>query len=98
MNRYDSTYVYGARQKFYGTTKYPIGPLSFRDIYVFTQEEDRYDQLAQEYYGDSKYWWIISSANAGLKQNSYYLPVGFQIRIPQDISSIIKNFKALNER
>ena len=63
MNRYDSTYVYGARQKFYGTTKYPIVPLSFRDIYVFTQEEDRYDQLAQEYYGDSKYWWVIAWYN-----------------------------------
>ena len=98
MNRYNSTDLFGSKQKFYGTTKYPIIPLNNRDIYVYTQEEDRFDQLAFQYYGNPKYWWIISIANAGLEQNSYFLPVGIQIRIPQDINGIIQQFKQLNER
>ena len=98
MNRYQYTKVTGRRTPTFGTTKYPVVPLSSSDIYVITQEEDRYDQLAQQYYGDSSLWWIISCSNAGLKQNSYYPPIGVQIRIPQDISRVISKFRILNER
>jgi len=37
-------------------------------------------------------------ANSDLPQNSYYIPEGRQIRIPQDIGSVISQFKALNGR
>lgn len=82
----------------YGTTKYPEIPLSFEDIYVYTTEGDRFDLLAQQYYNDSSLWWIISSANSDLPQNSYYIPEGRQIRIPQNLGSVISQFKALNGR
>ncbi len=98
MNRYQYTNIYGRGIKYYGTTKYPVSPLSSEDIYVITQEDDRFDQLAQEYYGDPSLWWVISCSNPGLKQNSYYPPVGIQIRIPQNISRIVSEFKTLNER
>ena len=98
MDRYSITNIYGRGIKYYGTTKYPVVPYSSNDIYVVTQEGDRYDQLSQQYYGNSNLWWIISCSNPGLKQNSYYPPVGVQIRIPQNIAQVVNEFRILNER
>jgi phage tail protein X len=84
--------------RYYGTTKYPVVPYTSNDIFVITQEDDRFDQLAQQYYGDAKLWWIISCSNPGLKQNSYHVPFGIQIRIPQNIAPILNEFRTLNER
>ena len=98
MNRYQNTRIYSNQKgkRFYGTTKYPTIPLSFDDIYVYTTQGDRFDILAQQYYKDSSLWWIISSANSALPQNSYYIPEGQQIRIPQNIAGVIAQFDALN--
>lgn len=85
-------------KRYFSTTKYPTIPLSINDIYVNTTQGDRLDILAQQYYQDSSLWWIISSANSALLQNSYYIPEGQQIRIPQNITGAITNFNALNER
>lgn len=85
-------------KRYYGTTKYPEIPLSLEDIYVYTTQGDRFDLLAQQYYNDSSLWWIISSANSDLPQNSYYIPEGKQIRIPQNIAAVFSQFKALNGR
>ena len=57
---------------------------------------DRYDILANQYYSDSSLWWIISTANNNVVQNSLYLPEGTQIRIPADFNSAINNFEAIN--
>ena len=85
-------------KRYKSTVKYPDIPLSFNDIYVYTDEGDRFDILAQQYYGDSSLWWVISSANSDLPQNSYYIPEGRQIRIPQNIAAVFSQFKALNGR
>ena len=85
------------RNRHYGITIYPEIPLSFSDIYLYTTQGDRFDILAEQYYNDPSLWWIISSANSGLPQNSYYIPEGQQIRVPQNIGLIISNFKKLNE-
>ena len=68
----------------------------FSDIYVYAEQGDRYDQLALQYYGDPSLWWIISIANSSLSQNSYYPPLGVQIRIPQNIGAIQISFENLN--
>lgn len=98
MNRYQNTniFVTPKGKRHYGTTKYPTIPLSFEDIYVYTTQGDRFDILAQQYYKDSSLWWVISSANSALPQNSYYIPEGQQIRIPQNIAGVIAQFDALN--
>ena len=83
-------------KRYYGTTKYPEIPLSLEDIYVYTTQADRFDLLAQQYYNDSSLWWIISTANSSLPQNSYYLPLGVQIRIPQNVGAIQISFEKLN--
>jgi hypothetical protein len=100
MNRYQVTKNYNDKtgKRYNGCLKYPEIPLSFTDIYVYASQGDRFDILAQQYYQDSSLWWIISLSNSDLPQDSYYIPEGKQIRIPQDIGSVIAQFKNLNER
>lgn len=85
-------------KRLYKTVKYPDIPLSISDVYVYAEESDRYDQLAQTYYGDSSLWWIISCANSSFSQNSYFPPLGVQIRIPQNIGGIQTEYYRLNNR
>jgi len=85
-------------KRLYKTVKYPDIPLSISDIYVYAEESDRYDQLAQTYYGNSSLWWIISCANSSFSQNSYFPPLGVQIRIPQNIGRIQTEYYRLNNR
>ena len=82
---------------FKGTTKYPDIPLSFDDIYVYTDEGDRFDILAQNYYGNSTLWWVISTGNPQLNQMSMFPPLGIQIRIPMNIGAAIAQFNKFNE-
>ena len=100
MRRYENTEILQTdnNKRYYGTTKYPEIPLLFSDIYVYTTQGDRFDILAQQYYSDSSLWWIISLSNSDLPQNSYYIPEGRQIRIPQNIAAVISQFRTLNER
>jgi len=81
---------------YYRGVKYPPIPLNFSDIYVYTEEGDRFDILAQQYYNDSSLWWIISSANDFLSQDSYYIPLGIQIRIPINTGEIQARYDLLN--
>ena len=85
-----------AEETFYSTVKYPEVAFTDQDLYVITETGDRYDLLAQQYYGDSTLWWAISSANYGSKQNSYYPPIGVQLRIPANIQGLIVNFEKEN--
>lgn len=79
------------------TVKYPDIPLSFDDIYAYTDEGDRFDILAQSYYGDSSLWWVISIANPQFNQGSIFPPLGVQIRIPGNIGAIVNQYEQLNE-
>jgi hypothetical protein len=81
----------------YQTVKYPEIPLSVNDIYVITTLGDRLDLLAQQFYNDSTLYWIISSANPDVVSlGSLFIPVGTELRIPTDISSIKALFNQLN--
>jgi len=65
------------------------------DIYIITQEGDRYDLLASDYYQDSSKYWIIPIAN-NLKTNTLFPIPGAQLRIPIDINAIIKLYNDIN--
>ena len=82
--------------KNYLGTKYPQVPVTANDTYVYAEQGDRFDQLALQYYGNSDYWWVISIANENLRQDSYYLPLNQQIRIPTNIEAIISRYNAIN--
>jgi hypothetical protein len=106
MNRYQSIPITKIDNKpVYQTTKYPEIPLSDNDVYVYTSQGDRFDVLANRYYGDQSLWWIISIANTAvagtslpsdLSQNSLVIPEGQQIRIPANYAEVLNSYKILN--
>lgn len=98
MARYETTPILttDSNDRYYSNVIYPEIPARFEDQYVITNEGDRFDVLAQQYYNDSSLWWIISIANRALTQGSYYITPGTQIRIPTNVSSIIANYELLN--
>ena len=83
-------------KRYYTNVFYPEIPLSENDIWVITSQGDRLDLLADQYYRDSTLYWIISTANENLKQNSLFISEGTQIRIPQDIAEIVSAYTQLN--
>tara|TARA_Y100001938_G_C7925334_1_gene346594 strand:- start:108 stop:413 length:306 start_codon:yes stop_codon:yes gene_type:complete len=84
-------------KKYFKPIKYPEIPLSIDDLYVVTSIGDRLDLLANQFYGDTRLWWIISSANMSkIRRDSYNLKPGIEIRIPFDFSSILEDFEELN--
>jgi|TARA_B100000780_G_C21065367_1_gene428371 hypothetical protein len=87
---------YGKRYK--STTKYPDIPLSYDDVYVYTDIGDRFDILAQNYFGNSNLWWVLSIANPQLEQNTIYPPMGVQIRIPGNIGRVLLDYDQLNSK
>lgn len=98
MNRYQNIPRTKINNKeVYVTSRYPEIPLSENDIYIYTTQGDRFDTLANQFYNDSSLWWIISIANTDqLSQNTLVIPAGLQIRIPDNPSTIIRNFNLIN--
>jgi hypothetical protein len=60
------------------------------DIYIITQETDRLDTLARQYYNDPSLWWIIAQAN-NINSPSIGLEPGIQLRIPADKLAVLNN-------
>jgi hypothetical protein len=98
MNRYQNIPIVrnSLGTRYYKDNKYPRIPLSVNDIYVITTDGDRFDTLATQYYGDPSLWWVISTANESLPQNSLFMPLGTQLRIPTDIAGVISRYDRLN--
>ena len=63
----------------YDTTFYSNVPQSNSDIYVITQDGDRLDNLAYQYYGHASYWWFIANVN---NLNTMNVEAGLRLRIP----------------
>jgi len=105
MNRYASikslqTLNNNLRNKgtsYRNAAKYPIVPQQENDIYAITEFGDRFESLAFQFYGDVTLWWVIAIANPNIVDfSSIFLPIGSQIRIPQNISPIIDSYNELN--
>jgi len=97
-NRYSNIQILRTLKgnRYYKTNFYPTIPLSETDIYVITDERDRYDLLANQYYNDSTLWWVIAAANPLIPPTSIFPPVGTQIRIPLNITSILQSYSNIN--
>ena len=77
--------------------KYPEIPVDISDVYIITKIGERLDSLAYQYYNDSSLWWVIVKSNPDkLKRDSFFMPIGIQIRIPINIDSIIYDFERIN--
>lgn len=97
MDRYkDIGQIQYGIKRGYKTVKYPEIPFNEQDTYVICTDGDRYDILAQQYYGDNSLWWVISIANKELLQNSLLPVPGAQIRIPGDLNGVLIAYKQLN--
>lgn len=97
MNRYQTIPIvtlYGKQA--YLNNKYPEIPLSSTDTYVITVDGDRFDTLANQYYGNPSMWWVIAIANTQIQQDSMIPPTGTQIRIPANGAAIVQQYQVLN--
>lgn len=83
-------------KRYYKTTLYPYIEPAESDYYIYTTDGDRLDLLAQQFYGDSTLWWIISNSNS-ISHDSLYIAPGTQLRIPTNLNFILEEFKKLNQ-
>jgi nucleoid-associated protein YgaU len=82
------------------TTIYPtFSALHADDTYILSQEGDRMDNLAKEFYGDELFWHVIAKAN-GIGHGSLFVPPGLVIRIPyfDEYAPISAMISELNSR
>lgn len=75
---------------------FPDIPLSEDDIYIITTEGDRFDILAQQFYGDSSLWWVIPAANSNTKRGTLFPETGIQLRIPANKEQVINLYESVN--
>ena len=69
----------GGEVSTYDTTLYNVVPETNSDLYVITQEGDRLDLLAAQYYNNPHLWWYIARVNYLTTMN---IPAGTRLRIP----------------
>lgn len=67
--------------EFWDLTEFPDIPQQPDDLRHVVQSVDRMDTLAQRYYQDPIYWWVIAVAN-GMELIQIDLVVGSALRIP----------------
>ena len=85
-------------KRIYKALKYPEIPLSIEDIYVITTSGDRLDLLANQFYKDTRLWWIIANANPEIvRRDSFNLKPGLEVRIPTNTTKILNDFEQLNK-
>lgn len=92
-NRYENNEIkkLDDGRRVYTSKIYPNIPLQDSDIYIATQEGDRLDTIANQFYGDSALWWIIATSN-NIHDASTAVDDGTILRIPVDYLSIINEF------
>ena len=81
----------GGKKSYYQPLQYPNISLSSSDIYILTTVGDRLDSLADQFYNDVRLWWVIANANSNIVgRDSYSLRASLEIRIPSNITQILK--------
>ncbi len=86
------------KPRYYNHIQYPPIPLSVDDLYITTTIGDRLDLLADQFYRDTEFWWVIAMANMdNVNRASFVLKPGLEIRIPTNPRLIMKNFEKLNK-
>jgi len=83
------------KRRVYRSIRYPEIIPSENDVYIMTNNMDRLDILAQQYYNDSSLWWIIAHANK--IKGTIFVKNGMSIVIPMNINSIIQDYIRINE-
>jgi hypothetical protein len=68
-------------KRFYRTVLPSIIQRDGIEFVIRSRPGDRFDILANEYYGDSSKWWIIAKAN-NLVDGTIFIPGGTELVIP----------------
>jgi nucleoid-associated protein YgaU len=100
MNRYNNSTILKTEytnRPYYKGKMYPNIPLSESDVYVITTVGDRLDSLAYSYYNDATLWWVIAMANNNATKGALYPIPGTQLRIPINVSSVLKLYDQFNQ-
>jgi hypothetical protein len=87
----------GAGKQYYKAKQFPNIPPSADDIYVVTVEGDRLDLLADIYYRDASFWWVIAAVNNNSTLGSLFPVPGTQLRIPPNLSNILSQYDNYNK-
>jgi len=95
--RYNTILQSSDNRPYYKGKFYPNIPLSENDVYIITNIGDRLDSLAYSYYNDSTLWWVISMANNNATRGALYPTPGTQLRIPTNITQVIRLFEQYNK-
>lgn len=93
MGRYDNLNIQNKTGKglVYHSQLLPYIEPTDSDILIVTEEEDRLDLLAYQFYGDSQLWWVIATYN-NLTDIDTKLEPGLQLRIPVRASDVTQLF------
>jgi hypothetical protein len=83
--------------QYYIPTYYPNITVTEQDTYIITKGTDRLDLIANDFYGDSTLWWIISAANNNITRGLLFPVPGTQLRIPLNIGAILAEFNDFNQ-
>lgn len=70
----------------YDTTIYAVVPETNEDLFIITTEGDRLDNLAYQFYNNSRLWWYIAKANS---LNFMTIEPGTRLRIPSSAAFAI---------
>ena len=71
-------------------------PVQNSDLRIVARAGDRLDILANKYYKNPSYWWIIAEANK-LRDGGFALDPSVEIRVPGNIQPILQEFRRINE-
>lgn len=85
------------KKTIYSQTYYPEIGFYEDDVYIITSTQDRFDLIAYDFWGDKDLWWVVPMVN-NLECNSFFPPVGIQLRIPRNIIDILNKFNKENEQ
>jgi hypothetical protein len=93
MGRYDNINIQNKIGKglVYYSQLLPYIEPSDSDILIITEEEDRLDILANQFYGDPNLWWVIALYN-NLTDIDLKLEAGLQLRMPNRSSVVTRLF------
>jgi hypothetical protein len=93
MGRYDNLSMVNRTGKgmVYRSQLLPYISPSDSDIVIITEEEDRLDLLANQFYGDPNLWWVIAVYN-NLTDIDLKLEAGLQLRMPNRSSVVTQLF------
>lgn len=83
------------KKSYYSTVVFPVLPPDPDDIYIYTENGDRLDKIAYEFYKDYSAWKIIADIN-NIPNDSLFPEVGIQLRIPQTLDKYYEEYEKIN--